>query len=176
MGIGDIVTQVVDDVESYKSILEKHGIETEEDEFLKNLSVEQKTNVNLCKNEKLTETHKIQVNDEHGESDASSIVLSDDEFDIDGKKDVGNPKTKASGEKKISIVPNVVIKKTLLETKLKIEKIKQKRSNLSRREKRRNMKAKKVPKLVIKPLIKNDPLADADKEKTKESNDVLPPI
>ena len=178
--VSDIVTQVVDDVESYKEILEKHRIETEEDEFLKNLSEEQKTNANLNENEEVTlsESNEIPGNIAKGESDASSIELSDEEFDIEGKRDTDKPKTKASVEEKHSIVPNVVIKKSLFKTKLKIEKLKLKRNTLNRKEKRKNLKVKKVPKLVIKPLLKNNPLPDTDeeKEKTKDLNEVMPPI
>merc|ERR1712173_117770 len=106
----------------------------------------------------LSEFNEIPDNIAKGESDASSIELSDEEFDIEGKRDTDKPKTKASVEEKHSIVPNVVIKKSLFKTKLKIEKLKLKRNTL---------KVKKVPKLVIKPLLKNNPLPDADEEKEK---------
>merc|ERR1711879_298019 len=85
----DIVNQVVDDLESLNAKLEKQRVEEEEDEFLKNLSEEQKTEVILtAENVELPS-----LNDEFTDLPSptprspapgyeSSIESSDSEYDI----------------------------------------------------------------------------------------------
>merc|ERR1712029_367658 len=151
--LDNIVDQVVDDVESLKEILEKHRIETEEEEFLRNLSEDQKMNANLTNDIEKNRDNDIAVtgNDHHDDvikdvakkhdSDESSIELSDSDFELDPiEEEIQKPVeiideiTKNDiVDKDIPVVnpttvPNLVIKKSQIKTKAALKSMRKKKT------------------------------------------------
>lgn len=182
--LDSIVDQVVDDVESVNDMLDKQRIATEEDEFLKNLSEDQKTEANLPDIEPITcaeddnesSDFSVGLDNEDNEvtnfdSEGSSIELSDSEFDNIGEKSIpietGKEISVVKNIQNNCPVPNLVIKKSALQMNDNRKPIKKRKG----KKKKVKPAAKKVPKLIIKPLLKKE-----DEKPNIEKEDTLPPI